>query len=494
MIMTWKNGSPRDGWRSRSRRPLHDRDSKGLFHLYQPLIGAASAGLYMTLYHQADRALSSSAEVKTHLYLMNLLHLPLPDLLEARYRLEGVGLLHTYEMMEDGRRVYEYELVPPLSPGQFFQSDVLSITLLNRLGRDGYRALRKDLDTRTEAGSREKGKEVTKSFQEVYGSLSPVDMASVDDLEEEIGTAWQEGSYSPDVEGELPVFGQEEDDLSMVRTRLEPLLEKGAWTPEVEKQLREIRFLYQLDDWDLIRALQNPYVTQNGRIAVERLRSFVKSEYRMRFGRPPVVVERKRLEKPSAAKVHASNSAASVAEGNGAAGESSKEEQHFRMLAQVSPLELLSRFQNGRQIPKADMELIEDLIHQYGLPHGVINVLLEYVLYSYDYKLPRPLVEKIAGHWARKNVQTVEQALEMARKEKELTRGRYTPDGAAYSKRKSQRREREDQLPSAVRQGMEEQSKEERSKDWEVDPVAEQRLRAKLQRMNERLNRKKGSS
>ena len=52
----------------------------------------------------------------------------------------------------------------------------------------------------------------------------------------------------------------------------------------------------------------------------------------------------------------------------------------------------------------------------YKLNAGVINVLIDYVLKTNDNKLETKLVETIAGHWSRKKIETVEEAMEIARK------------------------------------------------------------------------------
>src|SRR5690606_19298534 len=137
------------------------------------------------------------------------------------------------------------------------------------------------------------------------------------------------------------------------------------------------------------------------------------------------------------------------------------------------------------------LELVEDLINNYGLPTGVINVLLEYVLYSYDYKLPRALVEKIAGHWARKNIRTVEEARESVRKELDWEWKRGTKGGGKrLSAANRKRPKKEDSLPKAVAQAMEREEKGERPQSERVDPETEARLRAKWKRMNQRLNQR----
>ncbi|QKI81668.1 replication initiation and membrane attachment family protein [Kroppenstedtia eburnea] len=492
MSMIWNECTPRDGWRSRSRRPIQPVDPLVLVHLYQPLVGAVAVSLYLTLYSQLPLHRPGVSRLHSHLDLMKLLQLPLGEVLKARYRLEGVGLLNTFRTQETGRRMFWYEVVAPLSPGSFFQSDVLSISLLNRLGKDRFRNLYEEMveTGETDLLQADRETEVTRSFQQVFGSLSPAEIRSATELESDLPLSAVGGDDGQE-EGKPPVFSAEEgDDLSMVKARLQNLLDRGAWTQRVEEQVLELRFLYQLDDWDLIRALQNPYVTQQGKIDVDRLRSFIRSQYRMRFGSSPVVVDREKIkgkenkrEAPLAGDSPLRKST----------DELSEEERHFRLLERLSPIELLSRFQNGKQIPRADLELVEDLSRNYGLPPGVINVLLEYVLYSYDYKLPRPLVEKIAGHWARKQVRTVEEARKMAsqelnwewNKQQGTASRKWTPRSG-----KRQAQEKEQPLPRAVAQAMEREAKGEKVSGGEVDPETEARLRAKLDRMRQRLGQR----
>ena len=51
------------------------------------------------------------------------------------------------------------------------------------------------------------------------------------------------------------------------------------------------------------------------------------------------------------------------------------------------------------------------------LTPGVINVLIDYVLKTNNMKLNKNLIETIAGHWKRKNIETVKEAIEECRKE-----------------------------------------------------------------------------
>ncbi|MBA4496455.1 replication initiation and membrane attachment family protein [Paenactinomyces guangxiensis] len=483
MAMFWKDA----GWCCRTRRPIHHGDLLGLTHLYQPIVGTAAIALYMTLAFQLPLHRAGVTNIHRHSYLLQLCSLSFDQMSEARYLLEGVGLLNTYEKKDpEHGRFYEYEVVPPLTPAKFFQSDVLSLTLFNLLGKEQYLAIRKQLVDPGEAENRSdhiQVTNVTKSFQDVFGSLSPVDMAKAVEMEKE--AVWEMGKIDESlVDGQFPQLN-EEDELSMIRMRLSSIVDEEVWTDQLIAELREIRFLYQLDDWDLLKALQNPYVTRHGKIDMDRLRSFVKSEYRLRFGGPPIISKRKSklraLETPHPASDKAQDQTALT-----------EEEKHFQQLAEISPLELLSAYQGGARIPDSDVELVESLVRHYGLPHGVINVLLEYVLLKYNYKLPRNLVEKIAGHWKRLGVQTVEEALKQARKENwEIKRKRPEPKAAGKTGRTPARGEK---LPRTVLKQMQANAETEQSESMENrEDLAEKqaRIQAKLKLMNERLSARK---
>lgn len=482
MSMFWKECSPHDLWCSRTLRPLHAADLCVILHLYQPLVGAASIGLYLTLVHQLPTHRAGKSETEPHLYLMNLLSLPLPEMLEARYRLEGVGLLNTYRSELGTQELLEYEVIPPLSAVDFFQSDVLSIALFNRLGKEKYLKLRRYLIGSSEMDENKKKQNITKSFQQVYGSLSPQEIAAVARADKE-SLMPVIGGPSIKENGQAPPFVPEENDLDIIRSRIAPMLKEGAWTAELEQQLLEIRFLFQLDDWGLLRALQNPDVTRGGKVDLERLRSFVKSEYQLQFGGPPVVEARKAKQREQWREPEV------PAQENSHPAQLTEEERHRRELARISPLELLSNFQGGMRIPDPDLELVERLMHQYGLPSGVINVLLEYVLYTHDFRLPRALVEKIAGHWKRRGVKTVDEAMELARNElnwewKRSSSGRRGKGGSSSSA------QREEKIPRVIRQEMEKKENSSSSKVPDVDPEARARIMDQLSQMRQRMNQR----
>lgn len=80
-------------------------------------------------------------------------------------------------------------------------------------------------------------------------------------------------------------------------------------------------------------------------------------------------------------------------------------------------MDFLRSKSGGSEPVKRDVRLLENLIVDYGLNPGVVNVLVDYVLKTNNNNLSRSLAETIAGQWKRNNVLTVEEAINLARKE-----------------------------------------------------------------------------
>ena len=92
----------------------------------------------------------------------------------------------------------------------------------------------------------------------------------------------------------------------------------------------------------------------------------------------------------------------------------SKEKQLLVHLSQ-NPLDFLRFKQHQKEPVPADRQLVEWLVLDQMMPDGVVNVLVDYVLNISDGRLPKQLVEKIAGEWQRKEIDTTEKAIAQVR-------------------------------------------------------------------------------
>ena len=95
----------------------------------------------------------------------------------------------------------------------------------------------------------------------------------------------------------------------------------------------------------------------------------------------------------------------------------------------ISPRELLINKNNGNEPTRRDLKLIEDVLVDYKLKPGVVNVLLDYAINVNNKKLTRGFVETIAGEWQRKGIETVEDAMNNCEKvHKKSSKRNYKDD------------------------------------------------------------------
>ena len=83
----------------------------------------------------------------------------------------------------------------------------------------------------------------------------------------------------------------------------------------------------------------------------------------------------------------------------------------------ISPYDFLTGKNKGLKPSKSELNLIETLLIDYNLTPGVVNVLIDYVLRINDNKLTKNFVITIASQWKRSNIKTVEEAMELCKKE-----------------------------------------------------------------------------
>ena len=83
----------------------------------------------------------------------------------------------------------------------------------------------------------------------------------------------------------------------------------------------------------------------------------------------------------------------------------------------MTPYDFLSGKNKGVRPSKRELGILETLLVDYNLPPGVVNVLIDYVLKINDGKLTKNFILAIAAQWARENIKTVEDAMELCKKE-----------------------------------------------------------------------------
>lgn len=432
--------TPQDSYIVRLTKPINQNQLNYLLELYQPIIGFEAVSFYLTLINHLPIGQLGNSSIKLHRQLMGQMNTSFKEIISARKVLEAVGLLRSfkYKHKEKDEYLYEYLIIPPLYPAKFFQSDILSVLLLNRVGNSQYKLIKGKYN---QAANWNKDiyvleKEITKSFDEVFDSILASELKI--SYDSELGQILQ-----PYVNEELNNKGinikSKYLDIEFIKGMVSELYKpQQNLTGKIVELLNDMAFLYQLSDMDIINLLKDHTIYDKaGKIDEKLLKDRIRERYQFEqkevilFNKEKFATVPNKSDLKAAASVNQqSTSATSINSLTTGQPVTDKAKRHKWMLENFSPIELMEQYQGGGKIPDADLTIIESLMHDYKLSYGVVNVLIEYVMLTNDYKLPKKLTDKIAGHWKRLNVKTVDEALAVAKKEHQLYKDWKDPSKA----------------------------------------------------------------
>jgi replication initiation and membrane attachment protein len=410
MALVWNQVRPTDRYRVQLANSLSLFQIKIVTQLYQPLMGPIAHSLYFTLLSEMDGEHHFSTE-KNHQWLMNIMGSALDHIYKARLRLEALGLLKTYAIdKEADQTVLEYEIFPPLQPGNFFEDDILSICLYNQVGTQRYKDLRARYSSYLVSTQEDEfiKKEVTKEFHEVFTSIHPSELVALKgtEIEHELQSIAQQFplpiSKDKEITGE-PRFKRYKIDTEAVKSFLMKGLDvQSILGTENVHQMKKVAYFYQFDEWTISRLIHDSLNT-NDELDLSLFRERSKEWYRLQEGgKPPRVIHK---AQPVSQRVVSKDQL------------ETEEDRHLYTLETISPLKLLEEYQGGGKVAEADLSLVEELLFDYELYPSVVNLLVEYIYLTNNFKLPRNLVTKVAAHWKRLKITDIKQAQELAKRE-----------------------------------------------------------------------------
>ncbi|WP_181349792.1 replication initiation and membrane attachment family protein [Thalassobacillus sp. CUG 92003] len=403
---------------------------QSLTHLYQPLIGVLSMSLYQTLLSDCEGP--SNAELQSHHALMNYLSSPLDQIYKSRIKLEAIGLLQTYRSKQDDHTIYLYELQPPFSPKQFFRDDMLALMLHHEIGEDKYRKLQNRFDSnKWEMNAYHN---ITATFDEVFHD-SVTRSANAQSTVEAGAQDTNHSANGPPIESDRLDF----DWLTHVLTQRMYPADK-ILTGDNRRLMHQLASLYNLNSQDLEKAMLWALNDENRLIGQE-----------LKEACHDIAQSKPKVKQDTEAPKEASSDNEALSQSN------NKEDQFIAMLASISPKELLEDL-GGQHASSQDLKMIRDVMTEQGLPTGVMNVLVHYVLLKTDMKLSKAYMEKIASHWSRKNVTTVRQAMNLAKAEHQ----KYQQWGK--QKQSRQQKGKKEVIPDWFEQNQQETYKREKDK------------------------------
>ncbi len=362
---------------------LNESDRDVLVTLYQPVIGAMPINLYLTLWSNLDKTHVISDEY-LHEQLIRNLGINISTFMESREKLEAVGLLKTY-VKKDTVNNYVYELYSPLSPYEFFNNPLLNTALYTNVGKSEYKKLVK------------------------YYELPKIDLSDYKDISVAFSDVFESVAFNQ-TEGLFDTIRKRSInnveiipniDLDLILSMIpDEVLNKKGITKDMKDFIYKLSFIYNLKNED-VKELLSDSVTERKTIDKDKLRENCLRYYSFEnYGSNPTIIYRTQPENLRSSIKSTSNKAKII-----------------YMFETTSPHDFLVSKTGVSSLSKGDAKLLEHLMLDLNLKAGVVNVLVDFVLRINNNKLTPKFVEAIALQWKRSNIETVEDAMSIAKKE-----------------------------------------------------------------------------
>ena len=413
---------PADTYTVINKTVINDADRKIVSMLYQPIIGFTAVSLYYTLLDDLDKS-ELMSEDQTHHHLMATMQLKLEDIVIAREKLEGVGLLKTY-MKKGSINQYAYLIYSPISANDFFNHPILSIVLYNNLGKKEYEKLLNYF--KIPRINLKDYENITCDFDDVFESVK----GNVLEMNEDITRRDSNNILlHKGIDFNLLISSIPDNNIS-----------ERCFTKDIKELINALSFTYNLSTLDMQNLVRDT-LNEKGLIDKTLLRKSCRDYYQFENnGNLPTLIYNKQpeyLKKPS--------------------GDTSKWAKMVYAFENLTPFQFLKAKYKGAEPTDRDKRLIESLLVDQKLNPGVVNVLIAYVLKINNEQLKKSYVETIAGQWKRLNIETVEDAMRITEKEHKKLKKMVT---APTTKTSTVKKAKEDtkEIPAWFNQNLEQEA------------------------------------
>lgn len=362
---------------------LNDQDRRILTMLYQPIIGSNSINLFFTLWSYLDKLEVMSLEY-THHNLMTSMKMRLEDIIESREKLEAIGLIRTY-IKKDNINNLIYELYSPLTPYEFFNNPILSVSLYNNVGKVEYEKVKEYF--KIPRINLKEYEEISCNFSDVFETTNLNSFENMVDDMKRVNINKLSIISKIDLENAISLIPEE-----MFNIR--------SLTRDTKDLIYKISFIYNLDDEEVSELIRNS-LTEKRTIDKKLLRENARKYYQFEHsGKLPSIIYRNQPE--YLRKIE---------------GDTSNRAKMIYQFETTSPYDFLVNKHNGTKPTKNEYSILEYLLIDMNLKPGVVNVLLDYVLKINNNKLIKGFIEVIAEQYSRLKIETVEDAMNLAEKE-----------------------------------------------------------------------------
>ena len=376
-----RNILPADTYKVFNRAFIENKEKDIIVSLYQPIVGVLAVNLYLTLTNDLSSD-NIESDYLPHQHLMGIMGVNLDAIVEARKKLEAVGLIKTF-FRSDTINNYIYVLYAPLSANEFLNHPILNVVLYNNLGKKEYENIL--VKYRSRKIITKDYEDITTTFDKVFKSVNGYAFNNEDIIDEK--------TRKIEIDSNI--------DISLIINSIPSrMVNAKCFNKETTDLIINLAYIYKIDNLNMQGLVRNS-INERGMIDKDELRNACRNFYQFENnGKLPTVIYNKQPEYLKEPVGNTSNIAKMI-----------------YTFENVSPYEFLKNSYNNAEPTARDKKIIENLIIDQKLSPGVVNVLIDYVLRINNKKLNKEFIEAIAGQWKRLNIETVKEAMEICRKE-----------------------------------------------------------------------------
>ena len=197
------------------------------------------------------------------------------------------------------------------------------------------------------------------------------------------------------------------------------LVNEKCFNEDTKNLINSLAFTYNIDDLNMQGLVRNS-INEKGLIDKNELIKSAREFYEFdNAGKLPTLIYSKQpdyLKTPQ--------------------GDTSNRAKMIYTFENVTPFDYLrSKYKTGEPTLR-ELQIIEDLMVKQKMKPGVVNVLIAYVLEVNNNRFTKNYVDTIASQWCRMNIETVEDAMKLVKKEikKRNTKTKSVKEGSSNKK------------------------------------------------------------
>ncbi|MBC6382256.1 helicase DnaB [Lactiplantibacillus plantarum] len=383
---------------------LNPMEHKVLEKMYLPIIGPIAYGLYAALKSvQVDT--TSTHEYHNHAQLLMMLGVDFPNVINARKKLEAVGLLRSFYHDDNDQGMCLYQLERPMTASDFFDDDLLSILLLDTIGEIRYGQLADDFEPVSLDLS--SATEITADILDVFH----IDSEKVLDTPDNVISIRERVQQDDKANLAKHNLTNEEFDWKFLGQILK---NNYVDLKEVSKNrqliLTECK-MYGLDELQIAKLISEITSLETGKFDVQELKILISK----RYTRATVAM----MSTKEKAQLVSETEAAQKKRQKKAREKREKELSGlFEIVNSKSPNEFLEmmKYRMNGNVTTSERYAIKNLVKETTLPSPVINMLIYHMFVDEEVKtLKRALLETIADDWQQAKILTPEMAIDHIR-------------------------------------------------------------------------------